>query len=52
MTDGERVRSFLAIDLPEGIKSGLGRISESLKRRVGGVRWAKPEGIHLTLKFF
>ena len=52
MADDERVRSFLAIDLPEGVKSGLGRISESLKRRVGGVRWAKPEGIHLTLKFF
>ncbi|HRT71571.1 MAG TPA: RNA 2',3'-cyclic phosphodiesterase, partial [Syntrophales bacterium] len=52
MTDGERVRSFLAIDLPEEVKAGLGRISESLKRRVGGVRWTKPEGIHLTLKFF
>jgi 2'-5' RNA ligase len=49
MADDERVRSFLAIDLPEEVKSGLGRISESLKRRVGGVRWTKPEGIHLTL---
>ncbi|MBP8986078.1 MAG: RNA 2',3'-cyclic phosphodiesterase [Syntrophobacterales bacterium] len=52
MTDGERVRSFLAIDLPEEVKAGLGRISDSLKRRVGGVRWTRPEGIHLTLKFF
>jgi 2'-5' RNA ligase len=31
----------------------MGRIQEELKRTVRGmIRWVRPEGIHLTLKFF
>ena len=52
MTDDERVRSFLAIDLPREIKDGMRRIQERLISRISGVRWTRPEGIHLTIKFF
>ena len=52
MADEERIRSFLAIDLPGEIKDGMGRIQERLISQISGVRWTRPEGIHLTIKFF
>ncbi len=47
------VRSFVAIDLPPELRSRLGSLEKDLERRVppGSVRWVRPEGIHLTLKF-
>jgi len=45
------LRSFLAVELSREIEEGIRRIQEKLKRRVEGVRWVRPEGIHLTLKF-
>ncbi len=50
--NNERVRAFLAIDLPSAVKEEIGKIQERLKVPVNGIRWVKPEGIHLTLKFF
>ena len=48
----EQVRSFVAIELPEGLKDELVRLSERLKSGShSGVRWVDPRGIHLTLKF-
>ena len=48
----ERIRSFIAIELDEAVRTGLGRIQGQLKERVElPVRWVRPEGIHLTLKF-
>jgi len=48
----ERVRSFIAIELPPEVRAELGSLEEKLK---GGkhpfVKWVDPEGIHLTLKF-
>ena len=44
-------RSFFAIELSAEIATGVRRIQESFKERVRGVRWVRPEGIHLTLKF-
>jgi 2'-5' RNA ligase len=52
VAEEERIRSFLAVDLPTEVKDGLGRIQEHLKALIGGIRWTRPEGIHLTLKFF
>ena len=52
-TPGEkRVRSFIAIPVPsEGIKV-LQETVKSLHSDIGAsVRWVRPEGIHLTLKF-
>ncbi|MCA1960265.1 MAG: RNA 2',3'-cyclic phosphodiesterase [Desulfomonile sp.] len=45
------VRAFIAIELPEGVKFFLKEIVAELKSFGGDVRWTRPEGIHLTLKF-
>lgn len=48
----EKIRAFLAIDPPEGIRETLVSVQNTLKKELPGVRWVSPEGIHLTLKFF
>jgi len=48
----EQVRSFVAIELPEGLKEELVGLVERLKSGGhSGARWVDPRGIHLTLKF-
>jgi len=45
------MRTFIAIELPEEIKSSLGRLQEELKASNADVKWVEPNNIHLTLKF-
>lgn len=49
----EQIRTFIAIELEEAVLDGLAQVQEQLKEdgatRV--VRWVRPGGIHLTLKF-
>lgn len=47
------VRSFVAIDLPSALRDRLGELVARLSSRIppGTVRWVRPEGIHLTLRF-
>jgi 2'-5' RNA ligase len=52
------MRSFVAVDLPEPIKAALLEQQHALRRATGlttgrnqDMKWARPEGIHLTLKF-
>lgn len=53
MTDEKTIRSFLALDTPEKIREGIGAVQSRLKKIIhGDIHWARPEGIHLTLKFF
>lgn len=47
----ETFRAFIAIDLPESIKSFLGDVQEALKWYGFRVKWVRPQNIHLTLKF-
>jgi len=47
----EQVRTFIAIELSEEVRAGLARLQEELRRRGEGVKWVRPEGVHLTLKF-
>jgi 2'-5' RNA ligase len=48
----EQIRSFIAIELPEEVKTGLRRIQTELKLPEHTfVKWVAPDGIHLTLKF-
>ncbi len=48
----EKVRSFIAIELDEAMRKGLDGLQRWLKESVAfPVRWVRPEGIHLTLKF-
>jgi len=46
------VRLFLAISLPDEVKARLSALQKELARSGADVRWVRPEGIHLTLKFF
>ena len=47
----ETFRAFIAIDLPESIKSFLSDVQEALKLYGFRVKWVRPQNIHLTLKF-
>lgn len=47
------LRTFIAIELDEELKANLGHLQDRLRDQVAprSVRWVRPEGIHLTLKF-
>ena len=49
------MRVFIAIDLNEQIRKGLGNLQDELRGKVdtkkSDVKWVRPEAIHLTLKF-
>jgi RNA 2',3'-cyclic 3'-phosphodiesterase len=51
-----RLRLFVALELPDAWLKALSATQDELRRRVEGgpcprLRWVRPEGIHLTLKF-
>jgi 2'-5' RNA ligase len=46
-----KIRSFIALDLPEDLKKGLQNLQDKVRRHTDCVRWVKPDNIHLTLKF-
>jgi 2'-5' RNA ligase len=45
------VRLFVALDLTEEIREALGEPIARLKPLAKSARWARPEGMHVTLKF-
>ena len=48
----EQIRSFIAIELPVGLKQELARLETQLKAdNQPWIKWVKPDSIHLTLKF-
>jgi len=49
----KQIRTFIAIKLDETINAALADLQRQLKAKApqGSVRWVRPEGIHLTLKF-
>ena len=50
----EKLRTFIAIELPDELKKRLEMLQEELKKDSGKaskISWARPETIHLTLKF-
>ncbi len=49
----EKIRAFIAIELPENVKMELAQTGRKLARQLpdGSVRWVKPERMHLTLRF-
>ena len=53
LTDAmEQIRSFIAIELPDEVKSALAELQAGLQtNKQPQVKWADPYGIHLTLKF-
>ncbi|MGC8873306.1 MAG: RNA 2',3'-cyclic phosphodiesterase [Chloroflexia bacterium] len=47
----ERIRTFLAVEIPASVQQGLARVQEQLKHVRPPVRWVAPHQIHLTLNF-
>jgi 2'-5' RNA ligase len=45
------IRSFIAIEVPQALKSRMDELQQELRRAEADVKWVRPEGIHLTLKF-
>ena len=45
------VRTFICFDLPDMVLDYLSGLQNTMKKLGRGVRWIRPEGIHLTLKF-
>ncbi len=45
------MRTFVAIDIPAEIRQRISQLIEELKPTTNRVRWARPEGLHVTLKF-
>ena len=52
MSERDDVRAFVAIELPDNVKRGLGSVIDRLRQRsLAPVKWVSANGIHLTLKF-
>jgi len=48
----DQVRLFVACEVPDDVKRDISEVIESLRgRSQNAVRWIKPEGVHVTLKF-
>ena len=51
--NGKNIRAFLAIEPTENVLQEITRLQEKLKREISGrLSWTRPQGQHLTLKFF
>ncbi|MDY6990048.1 MAG: RNA 2',3'-cyclic phosphodiesterase [Thermodesulfobacteriota bacterium] len=48
---GDKIRTFIAISLPDGVLQAIGEAQERLRQSRLDIRWVRKEGIHLTLKF-
>ena len=49
--NAKKRRIFIALNLPREIKKDLAEALVKLSGEVGGVKWVKPDGLHLTLHF-
>jgi len=45
------MRLFVAIELSEAVHSALLELVRQLQGAAADLRWVRPEGMHLTLKF-
>jgi 2'-5' RNA ligase len=45
------VRAFIAFELSPAVRSALAGLMTDLRDRFAGLRWVRPEGVHLTLRF-
>lgn len=49
---GEALRLFVAVELPDAARRSLAGVIDALRPEAGGaLRWVRPEGVHVTLKF-
>jgi 2'-5' RNA ligase len=47
----ETIRSFIAIEISEALRQRLRDLLREFQKTGADVKWVRPEGIHLTLKF-
>jgi len=47
-----RVRAFVAIPLSDEVKQKALQVQRTLAGSLSGISWVRPEGMHLTLRFF
>jgi 2'-5' RNA ligase len=53
VSSAKDIRAFLAIEPSEHVLSAIAREQEKLRKEITGqVSWTRPQGQHLTLKFF
>jgi 2'-5' RNA ligase len=45
------MRIFIALDIPEKIREHMAEYMERMRRHAPEARWARVEGLHVTLKF-
>lgn len=45
------LRTFIAVNLPDEIRARIGEFQKVLQENRGPVKWVRPEGVHVTLKF-
>ncbi len=48
---GEKLRTFVAVNLPDDLRAAIGSFIDTLRGTVRGVKWVKDGNLHLTLKF-
>src|SRR5262245_51286773 len=46
-----RLRTFLAVELPAGVRARCVELQEELAGPAGGVKWVEKENLHVTLLF-
>ena len=45
------IRTFIAVEITQGIRSHIERWIRSLQPKIRGVKWVEPHNLHVTLKF-
>lgn len=45
------LRTFIAVNLPDEVRDRIGEFQKILQENRGPVKWVRPEGVHITLKF-
>jgi 2'-5' RNA ligase len=48
---GDRIRAFVALPTPEDLKARLAALISELAPHLPGIRFVRPEAMHLTLRF-
>lgn len=51
MTEGSRIRSFIAVDLEAPVRAAVQTLLDEFRRLKAEIRWVRAEGMHVTLKF-
>ncbi len=45
------MRLFVALDIPQEVRTRMSAFAERIRPLCPGARWARVEGLHITLKF-